>query len=189
MILLLHNEFIRQARREGLNKPELTFLWILTPTASEDSLSDAGGTVQSEEWGAGVYVLAPMLRTALVVIHHLLATRETLWLRLLGRGRVQQQAVGDLLDLAPEDPMRQNVIRALSNSRIVVNAKQEELEEEERELIMNLSPAFLEWEQSTLNQGRQEGKQEEALAMARRVLNRNTYRKAPRLILIFHLQV
>ncbi len=31
---------------------------------------------------------------------------------------------------------------------------------------MNLSPVFLEWEQSTLNQGRQE----EALAMAKRVL-------------------
>jgi hypothetical protein len=168
----LHNEFIRQARREGLDKPELPFLWILTPTASEDILSDAQATIQPEEWGAGVYVLAPLLRTALVVIHHLPSTRDTLWLRLLGRGRVQQQAVSDLLDLAPEDPMRQNVLRALSNCRIVVNAKQEELEEEERELIMNLSPAFLEWEQSTLNQGRQEGKHEEALAMARRVVNR-----------------
>lgn len=164
----LHNEFLRQARREGLDKPESPFLWILTPTASEEILSDTQATIQPEEWGAGVYVLAPMLRTALVVIHHLPLTGDTLWLRLLGRGKVQQQAVADLLELAPEDPMRQNVLRALSNCRIVVSAKQEELEEEEKELIMNLSPAFLEWEQSTLNQGRQE----EALAMAKRVLAR-----------------
>ncbi|NJK62629.1 MAG: DUF4351 domain-containing protein [Synechococcaceae cyanobacterium SM2_3_1] len=163
-------------KRESLDKPDLPFLWILTPTASEEILSNAQATIQPEEWGAGVYFLAPLLRTALVVIHHFPLIRETLWLRLLGRGKVQQQTVTDLLELAPEDPMRQNVLRALSNCRIGVSTKQEELEEEERELIMNLSPAFLEWEKSTLNQGRQqggqEGKREEAFTMAKRVLNR-----------------
>ncbi len=39
------------------------------------------------------------------------------------------------MDLAREDPMRQNVLGGLSNCRIVVNTKYEELEKEERELF------------------------------------------------------
>jgi hypothetical protein len=36
------------------------------------------------------------LRTAIVVIHQLPETSETLWLRLLGRGSVQEQALIEL---------------------------------------------------------------------------------------------
>ncbi len=53
--------------------------------------------------------------------------------------------------------MRQNVVRLLSNSRYLVDLKQEELAEEERELIMNLSPVFLEWEEKTRRLGEQRG--------------------------------
>lgn len=55
--------------------------------------------------------------------------------------------------------MRQNVVRLLSNSRYLVDVNQAEWVEEERELIMNLSPVFLEWEQKTRQSGIEIGEQ------------------------------
>ncbi len=154
----LHNEFLRKAKREQTPKPDIPFLWLLTPTASADILQQQTRAEASlQEWGPGIYLMIPILNTALVVIHQLPRQPDTLWLRLMGRGRVQQQAVDDLLSLAPDDLMRENTLKTLSNCRIVIDTQQEDLAEEERELIMNLSPVFLEWEQSTLDRGRQEG--------------------------------
>jgi predicted transposase/invertase (TIGR01784 family) len=45
-----------------------------------------------------------------------------------------------------------------------------DLEEEEREFLMSLSPAYLEWEKQTLDQGKKEGKKEEKQAIALNLL-------------------
>jgi hypothetical protein len=52
-----------------------------------------------ENWGTGVYLLGEHFRAAIVAIHQLPVTTDTLWLRLLGRGRVQEQAIAQLVAL------------------------------------------------------------------------------------------
>jgi hypothetical protein len=133
------------------------FLWILTPTASKRILKQSGAEPRTQ-WPRGIYTLADALQTAMVVIHHLPKEPDTLWLRLLGRGRVQQQAIDEVLALAEADPMALRVLELLLNWKIMLDEQQEALKAEERELVMNLSPAYLKWKEETLQQGIQEGK-------------------------------
>ncbi len=83
----------RKRRNLAVPKSELPRLWILTPTISETVLR--GFDAREEE--RGVYVMASGYRTGLVVIDNLSQSFDTLWLRLLGRGKVRHQA---LLELA-----------------------------------------------------------------------------------------
>ncbi|MGF1577032.1 MAG: flagellar assembly protein H, partial [Cyanophyceae cyanobacterium] len=48
-------------------------------------------------------------------------------------------------------------LELLGNWKIMLDEKTEAEREEERELIMNLSPAYLKWKEETLNEGKQEG--------------------------------
>jgi hypothetical protein len=52
-------------------------------------------------------------------------------------------------------PLRRNVLELLANWRINVEGS-ENLSNEDRELIMNLSPAYLRWREETLQEGKQE---------------------------------
>ena len=68
-------------------------------------------------WLPGIYFLPDYLRTAIVVIHQLPRTPETLWLRMLGKGKVQSQAIDELELLPTEHPFRLNALLLLSNLR------------------------------------------------------------------------
>ncbi len=143
-------------------------LWILTPTASEAILGGFGAQTQ-ENWVAGVYFFPPTLRTAIVVIHQLPRTPETLWLRLLGRGRVQSRAIDELEALPVNDPLRSMTLELLYNLQRNLQLTQEpDRDEEDRELIMRLAPLY----QQDREQAVQEGRQEEGVAMILRQLKR-----------------
>ena len=45
-----------------------------------------------------------------VVIHQLPGTEETLWLRLLGKGRVQEKAISELKNLPANHPKKNNIL-------------------------------------------------------------------------------
>ncbi|MDJ0554435.1 MAG: hypothetical protein QNJ68_08360, partial [Microcoleaceae cyanobacterium MO_207.B10] len=68
-------------------------------------------------------------------------TPETMWLRILGRGEVQSQAIDELEALPKDNPWRENALLLLSDllSNIEVNPDKDP---EYRELIMRLSPLF-----------------------------------------------
>jgi len=112
----LHSELERRARRENtsINDSELPQLWILTPTASTPLLDSFGAFGDEQNWFNGLYFLHEAFRTAIVVIHQLPRTPETLWLRLLGKGTVQQQAIEEITAL-PEDSQRRQ-----STKRVIV---------------------------------------------------------------------
>ncbi|MGH8001654.1 MAG: hypothetical protein ACREPR_20075, partial [Brasilonema sp.] len=97
--------------------------------------------------------------TAVVAVNQLPLTQETLLLRILGKGETQRQAVSELLALPRNNPLRQNVQQLLTSWRITV-INQGNLTEDDQELIMNLSQAYLEWREATLQEGQQEGRQE-----------------------------
>jgi hypothetical protein len=150
-------EVVRRANREDerVLEAELPELWLLVPTASEQWLSHFA-FVAKPEWLPGVYTLGSALKSNLLVINQLPATAETLWVRLLGRGAVQQQAIAQVLALAPDDARRARVLQLLVNWKISLDVIQE-LEPEEQGIMAQLSQAYLEWEQQTEARGVERG--------------------------------
>jgi hypothetical protein len=100
------------------------------------------------------------LKSAIVVLHQLPETPETMWLRILGKGGVQQRAIAELSSLATDDPLRIIALELLYRlqSHLVVET-QEELEPEERELIMAIAPLFQQQIQAAQQQGLEQGRQ------------------------------
>lgn len=154
----IHSEMQRKARREENSLPEadLPRLWVLSPSCSPRLLEAFGATADTAgNWPEGVYFLPAAMKTALVAINQLPCTQETLWLRLLGNSSTQRQAVNEVTALPPGHPLLNNILELLSNWRITVEASQN-LSDDERELIMNLSPAYLKWREDTLLEGMRE---------------------------------
>ncbi len=174
-LFLVHANQQRQARREAasFSEAELPHLWILSPTASEMSLNSFGA-IRSLDWLPGIYALPAALRTSIVVIHQLPKTPDTLWLRLLGRGKTQQQAVEEILSLPNDDPRRLQTLNLLITWRITMRV--EDLDEDDQISFMAINQAYLQWERETIERGKQEGRQEgrqEGTQMGQRLVVEN----------------
>ncbi len=156
-------ELERRGRRENLRVDEIALpnLWILTPTASADLLEGFHATLDLNNWLPGIYFLGKYLRSAIVAIHQLPVTEETLWLRLLGRGKVQQQAIAELTSLPFDNPLRTNALELVYQlqSNLATNQSQS-LDREDRELVMAIAPVFQQKLAEAEQKGRQEGRQE-----------------------------
>ncbi|WGV29195.1 hypothetical protein [Halotia branconii] len=152
----------RKAKREDTTIPEddLARLWILSPSASPGLLESFGAKLDLETWMIGVYFLPDSFRTAILAINQLPVTDETLWLRILGKGQTQRQAVNELLALPESNLLRQNTLKLITNWRIVLIQQTDNLTEDEQELIMNLSQAYQQWEDTTKQQARLEGQRQ-----------------------------
>jgi hypothetical protein len=148
----------RQAKRDNrqISEDLLPHLWILTPTASEAFLNQFGAA-PDPNWGSGIYFLPNAFRSAIVAIHQLPKTPETLWLRLLGRDRVQQQAIEEVLTLSMDDPLRSQILNLLTTWRITMRL--DTFDESDQISLMAINQAYLQWEQEKIELGRQEGQQ------------------------------
>ncbi|MCT7990405.1 DUF4351 domain-containing protein [Laspinema olomoucense] len=157
-LLDIKAEFERQSVREKrrLTLAESPRLWMMTPTASAAVLADFGATLDLENFPGGVYFLPKGLQSAIIVLHQLPPTPETLWLRILGTGKVQKQALQELYQLPPDNPTRETTLELLYNLREMLEARQN-LAPEERELIMELSPLYLQRLQTVKEEGIQQG--------------------------------
>lgn len=151
----------REAKRNNtrLDEDSLPKLWILSPTASEDFLEGFNAELDVENWLPGIYFLGDSLRTAVVVIHQLPVIPETLWLRLLGKGRVKQRAIEEVQALDVNNPLRGKAIDLLANLKTTLELNQN-LDVEDRDLVMQLSPIYEQRLAEAIQQGRQEGRQE-----------------------------
>jgi len=158
-LLLLHSDLQRKAKRQKttLQEADLPNLWLIVPTASAE-LRRSFAAAQPSSWMKGVYLLPESYRTGLVVIHQLPKTVDTLWLRLLGRENVQKQAIREFTTLSDAYPLRDSIGDILSSWRTTLEERGN-LNEQEGELLMNLSPAYLQRKQEILEEGRQEGTQ------------------------------
>ncbi len=87
-----------------------------------------------------------------MAIHELPKTIDTLWLRLLGRGMVQREAVAELLALPKHHPYRQEAMKHLAILQVRLKARQNTTRDL-REVMMSLSPVYEEWRQKTLDEG------------------------------------
>ena len=147
-----------KAKKIKLQDSEIPKLWVLTPTVSETRLSSFG-TLEKDNWLSGVHFLADALRTAIVAIHQLPQIPETLWLRLLGRGSVQSQAIIELQALPLNHPYQKATLELVYNLRENLRVNQE-LEADDRELVMRLEPLYQRNREQVKEEGKQEGKQD-----------------------------
>ncbi|HEU4409178.1 MAG TPA: hypothetical protein VFS43_28225 [Polyangiaceae bacterium] len=147
----------RRQRRPAASVPP-PHLWALTPSASPALLA-AFGARPSGGLPAGFFALPRGFGLTLVAAARLPRTPETLWLRLLGRDRVQQQAFDELGRLPDGHPLRDaSVLRVL---RWRSEAEREASPSAaDRELIMNSERLVQQWEQRLRREGKAEGKVE-----------------------------
>jgi hypothetical protein len=154
----------RAAKREQTTsaKIEIPKLWILTPTASKNIISGFSEITKPDSL-PGIYYLAKSLHAAIVVIHQLPQTQETLWLRLLGRGTVQKRAIDELAALPLNQPYVKITLELLYNLQKNLKINQSS-QTEDQELIMRLAPLY--------QQDRELAKQEGEQRLIIRLLNR-----------------
>jgi hypothetical protein len=160
----VQGDLLREAKREkrSISEQELPLLWILTPTCSERILAGFGAQTK-EKWETGVYFLPKYQKTAIVAINQLPITEDTLWLRVMGRGKTQTEAITQVVKLSENNHKWERLVEIFASWRknLELNSN---VSDEERELIMSLSPAYLkqreEWKQEGIEEGRQQGQKD-----------------------------
>ena len=164
-------ELQRQAHREKRSIPDslegFPWLWILAPSASEKLLKRLQFT--SDEL-PGIY-LNEADRTALIAINQLPLTEENLWIRLLGKGRTQREAIDQIFSFPTDDPRRSVVLQLLATWKISLEITQS-IEQEDEETMVMLSKAYVEWEERTKQQGVEQGVERGERSLISRQLNR-----------------
>jgi uncharacterized membrane protein len=95
------------------------------------------------------------------------------------RGLVQSQAITELLPLPGGHPTRWKIVENLGVLQINEEMEDDLSEDERRELVRNLTPVCEEWRRKTLQEGRQEGRQEQGVSLVLRQLLRRIGRLSP----------
>ena len=170
-LLTLRSEILNKAKRENksqrdaekkanqsVKEEELPHLWILATSAS-DRLLNSFGANPKHNWCDGVYFLAESLRTAIVAISRLPIAPETLLVRLLGKGTVQQQAINEIRALPTDNALRNHVEGLIYRWRIYIDA-QDDKTKDDKEQLMNFQQIYQEHQNKILQQGRQEALRE-----------------------------
>lgn len=128
----------------SVDEDDLPCLWILLPTASESLLDGLVVNKYQKDFGKGVYPLAPIVRTQLVVIDQLPRTDETLWLRLITRGEVLLQAIDELEALRASNVFRFKALNALMSLRADLERERlvNSLDREDENLLVRLDVIY-----------------------------------------------
>ena len=144
-------------------------MWVVTPSAPDAFLEDGGlkplwenagsGWWEQRKWPTGVYRQCRLIPLGVVVLDELPEERETLTLRLLGRGRTLKRAVAELRGLAEDDPLRTPVLTLLEKWRIIMEPALE-LDPQDQEVVMNAIKTYQQWSEERRQEGRLEGRQE-----------------------------
>ena len=149
----------REAKSDGtrLEEDSLPSLWILSPTVSDPFLEGFKASSDEERWLPGIHFFGKYWRGAIVEIHALPATEETLWLRLLGKGGVQQRAIIELEALSISNPLRAKAIDLLLSLKTTLEYNSTTLDPDDRSLVMQLSPLYEQRLAAATQQGIQQG--------------------------------
>ena len=94
-----------------------------------------------------------------------------MWFRLLGKGKVQQQAISEVAALPVDSPYRSDALKLFGNLRVIL-AAQKSKKTVDQELIMQLSPLYLAEIQAAEDRGRQLGERREEVLITRQLQRR-----------------
>lgn len=131
-------------------------VWIVTPTLSEEKQDLFCAKTDEENWGKGIYLMGKGFQVGIIVAHQLPVTPETLLFRLMEKGQVQLQAMAEVEALPADSPYREGLLELLASYRIDL-ASQVNVESDEEEILMQLSPLYLETVEAIRQEARQEG--------------------------------
>lgn len=157
----IHTNLQRQRQRENshFEEADLPWLWIISPTVSTTILNGFKAEQNQNNWPSGVYFLGEYLKTGIVAIDRLPCTEDTLWLRLLGKENVRKQAINEIGILPASHPLRSITLLLLANLQATIQANQN-IDREDRELVMELSPLLVQWREEALQEGEERGLQQ-----------------------------
>ena len=155
LIFYGYKERIAGRKKKTLTEADLTPLWILCPNVSPEILS-LFGAKGKKGWPVGVYFGMEGYKLGIVAINQLPQTRETLWLRMLGKGSVQKRAFEELKQLPVTDDLRRNILEVVGMWYSTLQGKQDKSTEEE-DLIVELSTAYIEFREAILQEGLEQG--------------------------------
>jgi len=130
-------------------------LWLLTTSASKAFLASFDFKPRQPEWCEGFYFVGEAMNTGIVVIDELPDTLETVWLRIFGKGEIQQRAIKTLATLEDKGPLLDNVLDVFHKWHEDTKT-QDHLTPEDKELLMILSPAYEKSRNQAMLQGRLE---------------------------------
>jgi hypothetical protein len=158
-LLWVQDDEQRKAKQTGNTLPEadLPRLWILAATLSEPLVEDASGIIKAD-WGAGIYFMADLLKVGIIAIDELPETEDTLWIRILGRGKTQERAIREVLALTTAQTKRNKILKLLAFWKVRMDMSElaEFVSQEETMAVSEaFSEAFLEWERIKEAEGRQ----------------------------------
>lgn len=145
---------------KSLPDAEIERLWLLTPTLSHKILDSFGAISLGTP---GIYLLPNSWQTGIVVIHQLPTNPETLWLRVMGKAKVQVTALEELKNLPAKHPYKESVLELIYKllSILEVNRRSgQTLEAEDLELMMRIETLYQEKLQEATQQGVQIGTQQ-----------------------------
>lgn len=167
---ILGTNLLRQAKQAKrlFRFDERPYLWMISPTLSQQ-IQQKFGMEQSPKWGEGIYFLPQGDRAAVIAVHQLPETLETLWLRLLGRDNVQKRAISELMTLPSGHPYQQLSLRHIAVLQKNLQARQN-LSKDLREVTMNLAITYEQIEAELIQQGIEQGKAQESRKIALELL-------------------
>jgi hypothetical protein len=174
----LREDIVRKANSADRTLIENDYpqLWILAASLSEP-LKKECAVIHKPGFPRGFYHFpSPIVRTIMVSLKDLPSTPNTLWMRVLGRGKTQENAIAEVVALPLSDPRRAPILRMLCAWKLVTIEKNPSLFENAETTTMAYPQIFLDWEAATEERGRQIGQQiggkEKALSIVLRLLHR-----------------
>lgn len=156
--LTLDHAVALEAARQDLPRPPLVRLWQLLTGRPNDVL-DGYGMVEKAGWPRGFYFGPRLFAMAVVVLSEVPRRRDTLLLRLMGRGRVLEEAITDLKALPDDAAERDVALAPLVALRFAIRQDPTPTDEE-RAFLMTTQEMYEQWEQGVTARGRDAGKAE-----------------------------
>jgi hypothetical protein len=153
--LTLDHAIAVEAEKKEQPRPALLRLWQITTGRPDDVLKGYKLT-RARGWPPGFWVSARLHAMGVLVLSELPRRRDTLLLRLFGRGRVLREAVADLKALPRDAPEREVAMQPLVALRFEV--KEDPLPDDEaRAFLMATRNLYEEWEIRVKAEGKAEG--------------------------------
>jgi hypothetical protein len=167
---ILGYKLLRQAKKvkQRFRFDDRPFLWMISPTLST-RMQKKYCMHQDKTWGEGIYFLPQGDKAAVIAVHQLPETIETLWLRLLGRGTVQERAFAELYALPKDHPYRELSIRHVAVLQKNLKVRQN-LSKDLREVTMALAITYEQIEAELIQQGIEQGAEMTSRAIALEML-------------------
>jgi len=155
VLFCMHKQIeLRRKRSKGVEPPRL---WVMA-AGRPNTVLHGLGFERDLPWPTGVHRCAPDFRVAVIVISELPTTRDTLLLRLLGKGPVLEAALAEMMALPEGAPERELSLPIVLRLRPVTLDAAET--REDREFFMSTHNIVEEFRAAARQQGIQQGVQQ-----------------------------